>query len=111
PLSLSCQDKNMDFEKELERVAKQYKDEGYVVIIHPGKDDLPAFAADLGVDMLVTRGLERALVGVKRSRADVEADPSVSRRADAISQHPGWRYDLIVVNEGDPFRRITRGAR
>jgi hypothetical protein len=101
----------MDLEKEIERVAQQYRDEGFVVVTHPDADHLPDFAADLGADILATRGNEKALVQIKKTRADVEADPTISHRAEVIGKQPGWRYDLIVLNEGDAFRRITRGSR
>src|SRR5262249_53639283 len=111
PPSFNFRDENMDLEKEIERVAQQYRDEGYVVVTHPDADHLPGFAADLGADILAARGNEKALIQVKKTRADVEADPTISRRAKVIGKQPGWRYDLIVLNEGDAFRRITRGAR
>jgi hypothetical protein len=101
----------MDFENELERVAQQYRDEGYVVVTHPGTDQLPAFAADFGVSLLATRGAERALVQVKRDRSELEADPDVPVRAGITNAHPGWQYDLVILNEGDPLRRMTRDAR
>lgn len=101
----------MDLAKEIEQVAQQYRDEGYAVVTHPDAEHLPAFAADLGAEILAARGNEKALVQVKKTRADVEADPMILLRAEVIGKQPGWRYDLIVLNEGDTFRRITRGAR
>jgi hypothetical protein len=101
----------MDFEQALEQTARQYRDEGYVVVTHPDKDHLPAFAADFGVDLLATRGDLKVLVQVKKNRTELEADPSVPRQAEVTNAHPGWRYDLVVLEEADPFERITRGAR
>ena len=51
------------------------------------------------------------LVQVKQTRDDVEADTTVAHRAEIINRQPGWRYDLVVLNEGDPLHRITRGSR
>jgi hypothetical protein len=100
----------MDFEKALEQVAKRYAEEGFSVSLHPQGEQLPAFAKDFGVDILATRGEERVLVQVKWDREDLEADPSVPAQAGVTNTQPGWRYDLVVLNEGDPFRRVTRGA-
>jgi hypothetical protein len=97
----------MDYQKELERIAQQYRDEGYAVITHPDRDHLPGFAADSGADLMVTRGNERVLVQVKRSRADVEADPNLAQRADIINRQPGWRYDLVVLEPDNPLRRLA----
>ncbi len=101
----------MDYEKDLEQIAKLYEDEGYVSLTHPETDQLPEFASGFGVDILATRGKERVLVGVKRDRADLAADPDAPRLAEITNAQPGWRYDLIVLHGSDPFQRLTRNAR
>jgi hypothetical protein len=100
----------MDFEKELERIAEQYRAEGYIVITHPDADHLPGFAADFGVDMVATRGDGQVLVQVKRDRAALEADPNVPVRAEITNAHPGWRYDLVLLQPDNPVRRLLRDA-
>src|SRR5947207_15726571 len=101
----------MDFDKDLQRIADQYRKEGYAVITQPDKDHLPGFAGDFGVDIIATRGDESVLVQVKHDRAALEADPNVPVHAGITNAQPGWRYDLVVLNEGDPLRRIRRDAR
>jgi hypothetical protein len=101
----------MDFEKELEQLAKQYREEGYRVVLHPQGDQLPPFAQDFGADLVATRGEERVLVQVKHDRAALEADPEVPVRAEITNAQPGWQYDLVILKEDDPLRRLTRGAR
>jgi hypothetical protein len=102
---------NMDSEKEVERIAEQYRDEGYVVVTHPDVDHLPEFAADFGVDLVATRGDGRVLVQVKQNRAAVEADPMIPVRAGITATQPGWRYDLVGLHEDDPNRRALKEAR
>jgi len=100
----------MDFETQLERIAEQYRNEGYLVITHPDSDHLPGFAADFGVDIVATRGDERVLVQVKQDRSALEADPNVPIRAGITNAQPGWKYDLVVLNQDDPIRRTLRDA-
>lgn len=95
----------MDFEKELQRVAKQYEDEGYAVTIRPAADKLPPFAKGFAVDLLATRARENVLVSVKRDRAELEADPKVSRQAEVAGAQPGWRYDVVILEPSAPRRR------
>jgi hypothetical protein len=95
----------MDFEKELERVAKQYEDEGYAVTIHPTAEKLPPFAKGFAVDLLATRARENVLVSVKRDRANLEADPKVSRQAEVTNAQPGWRYDVVILEPSVPRHR------
>jgi REase_AHJR-like len=85
-------------ERELERVAEQYRDEGYAVAVNPDSvrsDGLPGVTADL----ISTRGAETVVVRVVRSRADVEADPTIMRQAEAVNARRGWRYDLVVLEK------------
>src|SRR5436853_149486 len=63
----------MDFQKELERVAQEYRDEGYAVVTHPGKDHLNGLA-EVVAELLATRGTENVPVQVKNSRDDAELD-------------------------------------
>ncbi|HEV3440636.1 MAG TPA: hypothetical protein VG122_24990 [Gemmata sp.] len=100
----------MNFEKELDRIAEEYRDEGYAVITHPNKDHLDGFPDDLGADILATRGNEKVLVQVKHTRADVEADTSVPDRAKTVNARPGWRYDLIVLEKETAVQRVAERA-
>jgi hypothetical protein len=61
PLSSNSRSDAMEPEA-IERIAKQYRVEGYDVV-HPRGDQVPAFAADFEVDLLATRGNEGVIVG------------------------------------------------
>lgn len=89
----------MDHAAELDRVAAEYRDEGYAVTVRPGADALPPFAAGYAVDLLAARGNERVLVGVKRDRTALAADPGATRLAALVAGQPGWRYDLVVLEK------------
>jgi hypothetical protein len=100
----------MDFSKELEQVAQQYRDEGYAVVYtHPGMDHLNGLAR-ISADLLATRGAENVLIQVKKSRADVEADPGILKQAEMVNARPGWRYDLVVLEKETPVQRVTEKA-
>jgi hypothetical protein len=98
----------MDFEKELDQVADEYRAEGYSVITHPDAAHLPPFAVGFNPDLLAIRAGESALVKVKRDRADLQADPDVPRQAEIVGKQPGWRYDVLVLHGEDPVRRLAR---
>jgi hypothetical protein len=100
----------MDPATELEQIAKQYRDEGFAVVIRPNADQLPAFADGFGVDLLAIRGPEKVLVQVKKNRAELEEDPDLPRQAEVVNSQPGWRYDLVLLEPDNPDRRVLRGA-
>src|SRR4051812_40195746 len=75
PLSFNCRGENMDFDKELGRIAKQYENEGYTVTVHPKGDQVPPFAAGLQLDIIAMRGEEAVVVEVKPRRSALADDP------------------------------------
>ena len=98
----------MGFEEELERIAQTYRDEGYVVLAHPGDDQLPEFAKSSVVDLLATQDQEGILIRVKKDRVDLRADPGVAKQAEITNSQPGWRYDLILLGQQNPVQRAAR---
>ncbi len=96
----------MDFEKALESVAREYRDEGYVVVTHPDADQLPGFAREFGVNILASRGEERVLVSVKRNRVELASDPTISRLAEIIKQQDGWRFDVVILEGASPANLV-----
>ncbi len=100
----------MDLEQEVNRIASEYRSEGYDTVTHPGSDRLPAFANDLGVDILAHRGDEMVLIQVKWDRSEVEADQRVQRLADAILANPPWRNDLVILQKDDPIKKAIRAV-
>jgi REase_AHJR-like len=91
----------------LARVAQRYRDEGYDVIIHPQKGQVPSFLADFQLDLIATRGTEGVVVEIKASRIDLSKDPYIARMAEAVDAHPSWKLDLIVL---EPETTVEKAA-
>jgi hypothetical protein len=100
----------MDFEQELKRVAGSYASQGYQVTMRPQPEDLPAFAKDFKIELLARRGSTTSLVAVRKNLAEVSADPELSRYAQLVGEHPGWRLDLVVLEGEGPLAREARRA-
>jgi hypothetical protein len=100
--SSNFQSDAMDFEEELEKVADEYRSEGYAVITRPDADHLPPFAADFRPKLLATRTGESVLVRVKSDRADQQADPDVARDTRLFVSYGGNKAVARRVDEGDP---------
>lgn len=92
----------MSVDQSLNQLAEQYRNQGYAVVVRPGPDQLPAFAADFQVELLACRKDGNVLVTVKANQADMAADLNLSRYAEAIERQPGWRYDLFVLGSDRP---------
>ncbi len=94
-------------QKTLEQISKRYQDEGYDVIIRPQQHQLPTFLEGSKIDMIAQRGNEGVVVEVKTNRNDVASDPWLTRMAEIVDAHPGWRLDLLVLA---PVTAIERAA-
>jgi hypothetical protein len=93
------------------RVARQYQDEGYDVIVQPQQDQLPSFAAPFPVDMVATKGDEHVIVAVKMHRKDLSSDLQITRLAEITNAQPGWSLDVVVLEPETPIERAAREAR
>lgn len=97
----------MDFEQELTRLADSYRNQGYLVVVRPGADQLPGFAKDFKVEILGRRGAENVLVAVKKNRDEFAADQNMARYAEILGQQPGWRFDIALLGpESSPAREF-----
>lgn len=87
---------------QLERIARQYRDEGYQVSVFPGELDLPPFLRDLGIDLLARRGEELVVVQVKASSQPRRAE-GLKRISELTEKHPELRLDIVgLPATGEP---------
>jgi REase_AHJR-like len=108
PKPSNSPDKSM--EDAIERIAEQYRDEGYEVIVHPQGDQVPPFAIGFPLDLIAARGNEGVIVAVKRNRIDLARDPAVTRLAEIIDTQPGWRLDLVVLEAVTALEKAAQDA-
>src|SRR5262245_2095492 len=83
----------------LEKIAGQYRKEGYDVVMSPGKQELGSLS-DAGIDLIARRGPEVVAVrAMNRGELyDVQEMEALTRRVE--SRH-GWRFDVVVVPPED----------
>lgn len=87
----------MDIQQRLQQVAERYREQGYQVILNPTPDDLPSFAKDFKVEILASRPDGNVLASAKANTKEFESDKNLSRYAEIIQNHQGWRYDVFVL--------------
>jgi hypothetical protein len=87
----------MDAERALERVADQYREEGYAVLLRPTGDALPHFLSDCAPDLIAQQDGENVVVQV-RVKQELGGDEELNRLAGLVNGEPGWRLDLVVLD-------------
>ncbi len=91
---------------DLRRLARQYRDEGYEVIVQPSPPERPDFLRDVEVDLLAKRGEETVVIEVKRGGGP-KPDERLRRLSSLMKDRPGYRFDFIALKA---TRRPPGGA-
>jgi hypothetical protein len=82
----------------LESVAEKYRQRGYRIEFRPDVSGLPKEAKALQPDFVASKGDEHIIVEVKHSQ-NLIAYPALTRLAESIRSIPGWRLDVVVLEE------------
>src|SRR6266581_1163064 len=83
----------------LAEIAAEYEKSGYRVKLRPRATDLPDFLTGFQPDLLAMSEGENVIVEVK-ARNRLSHEPEISALQAALSQRPGWRFELVI--EGAP---------
>lgn len=84
----------------IQEVAREYRKQGYEVVIEPTQSQLPPFLASFQIDMLARNTEENVIIEV-RTHGSLTDTPKLDAIAKAIQGKPGWRFDLVVSNPRD----------
>lgn len=85
----------------VEELAREFKERGYQVTVWPEPDQLPEPLARFRPDLLARKADELYVVEVK-SRESLP-DPELQRLANTVREHPGWRFELVLLKPESEF--------
>ena len=96
--------KGRSFETPLEhrrllRLAREYRREGYDVVLYPTDKDLPQVLKECSIG-LIAKSEEEVVVADVRSRPNLTLNGSADLRrlAEKVETLPGWQFNLVVTN-------------
>lgn len=81
----------------VEQLAAEYRRKGYDVSIRPDSENVPQFLAPFQPDLIVRSANDNAVIEVKSSK-DLTSG-SLEKLAAKVQSKPGWRLELVVVNQ------------
>jgi uncharacterized protein YutE (UPF0331/DUF86 family) len=87
--------------KRLQGIAREYREKGYQVLLHPDETDLPSFLSCFQPDMIALGDKEKVVVEVKSKSTLSKAD-YLTALANAVNAQSGWRFELVVTNPASP---------
>ncbi|WP_421656463.1 hypothetical protein [Leptothermofonsia sp. ETS-13] len=83
----------------LRRLAREYQEKGYSVILHPSASELPAVLADCSIDLIAKSEDATVVVEVRtRDSLTLNGSEDLHRMTALIQQLPGWEFELVVTN-------------
>ncbi|HIK55225.1 MAG TPA: hypothetical protein IGS37_08695 [Synechococcales cyanobacterium M55_K2018_004] len=85
--------------RRLLRLANEYRQRGYDVILNPSPQDLPPSLADCSLDLVARKG-DRTVAAEVRSRESLTLNgPDDLRRiSESVKQLPNWEFELVLTN-------------
>lgn len=84
----------------LDRIASDYRRQGYEVFVEPRGADLPDFLSDATPDLIARRHDKNLVVEVKRFTRDVD-QVQLKTIAQRIAKEPGWQFVLMAPGAAD----------
>ena len=91
-------------EKRLRQLARDFRSQGYSVEVYPNTKRLKELG-NYVPDLVANKEGETVIVEVKR-RSKVQGDNELESIATLISHLPGWRFDLVVIENEKELESI-----
>ena len=80
-------------------VAREYRQKGYHVVVHPAPEELPPALSKCPIDMIAEGEGRRIAVEIRnRENLTLNGSEDLRRMTTLIDQEPGWEFELVVTN-------------
>jgi Holliday junction resolvase len=97
--------KNLLERRRLLRLAREYRQKGYSVTLHPSSEELPSALAKCSFDLIAINGSEAIAAEIRtRESLTLNGAADLRRITNLVKQVPGWEFELIVTN---PRRKVS----
>jgi len=81
--------------RRLSRIAKEYREKGYQVIVRPEQDELPVFLRGFQPALIALSDNENVVLEIRSREQLTDQEFSIVKLADAVATHKNWRFDLV----------------
>ena len=85
--------------RRLLKLAREYRQKGYSVTLHPAAIDLPDALAGCPLDLIAESGEKAIAVEVRtRETLTLNGCEDLQRMTELVEKVPGWEFELVVTN-------------
>lgn len=93
------ENKNQLEHKRLLKLAREYRQKGYLVSIYPHQEKLPPSLADCSLDLIAVNGSKVVAAQVRtRETLSLRGSQDLRRVSESVQRLPGWEFELVVTN-------------
>ncbi|NJO43465.1 MAG: hypothetical protein HC865_23500 [Cyanobacteria bacterium RU_5_0] len=90
--------------RRLLKLAREYRQKGYQVTLHPSPEELPPPLADCSLDLVAVSDTRVVAAEVRsRETLTLNGTEDLRRISESVQQLPGWEFELIVTNSRKKF--------
>ncbi|NJL36627.1 MAG: hypothetical protein HC899_07565 [Leptolyngbyaceae cyanobacterium SM1_4_3] len=85
--------------RRLLRLAREYRQKGYSVTLHPTSGDLPPALAKCSFDLIAVNRTGAIAAEIRtRESLTLNGAADLRRITSLVKQVPGWEFELVVTN-------------
>lgn len=96
---MTLRDQNPIEHRRLLRLASEYRQKGYRVMIYPSPEVLPSTLANCSLDLVAENGARVVAIEVRtRENLVLNGSEDLRRISESVQKLPGWEFELVVTN-------------
>ena len=85
--------------RRLLKLAREYRQQGYEVIINPPPEKLPPVLADCSLDLIAINGKKVVAAEVRtKENLTLNGSEDLRRISQSVEKLPDWEFELVITN-------------
>jgi hypothetical protein len=81
------------------RLAREYRQQGYQVTLHPAPEQLPPSLANCSLDLLAVSDTKVVAAEVRtKENLTLNGAEDLRRISESVQRLPGWEFELVITN-------------
>lgn len=81
------------------RLAREYRQKGYHVTLHPSPEQLPPSLSNCSLDLLAVSETKVVAAEVRtKENLTLNGSEDLRRISESVQSIPGWEFELVITN-------------
>lgn len=80
------------------RLAREYRQKGYSVTLHPSPEQLPPSLSNCSLDLLAVSDTKVVAAVRTKENLTLNGSEDLRRISESVEKLPGWEFELVITN-------------